>query len=195
MTRDIGRRCFGSTSRKRQVNVTSGREAHICSKNGDFLADRCASRRHRPEGGKSGAVCPCNAAVFALGWRVVGRSATNSGDADPWVAGLVCPCRAVVLEWRVVGGGVAILARWRGQLVWGLIAESPSTWEGDFVCLVCGGVLVSHTLSGVVPSPLRGLASGFGMGPGVSPALCPPQNCFHLCHSPTLWLGWWVGCE
>ena len=35
----------------------------------------------------------------------------------------------------------------------------------------CGGVLLSHTLSGAVPSPCQVLASGFGMGPGVSPGL------------------------
>src|SRR5437660_341064 len=32
-----------------------------------------------------------------------------------------------------------------------------------------GGVLLSHTLPGAVPSALEGLASGFGMRPGVSP--------------------------
>ena len=37
-----------------------------------------------------------------------------------------------------------------------------------------GGVLLSHTLAGAVPSALVGLASGFGMGPGVSPPLWPP---------------------
>lgn len=31
-----------------------------------------------------------------------------------------------------------------------------------------GGVLLSHTLTGAVPSALKGLASGFGMFPGVS---------------------------
>jgi hypothetical protein len=36
------------------------------------------------------------------------------------------------------------------------------------VWLVFGGVLLSHILSGAVPSALVGLASGFGMGPGVS---------------------------
>jgi hypothetical protein len=35
---------------------------------------------------------------------------------------------------------------------------------------VFGGVLLSHTVSGAVPSALEGLTSGFGMGPGVSPA-------------------------
>ncbi len=36
---------------------------------------------------------------------------------------------------------------------------------------VLGGVLLSHTPSSAVPSALVGLASGFGMGPGVSPPL------------------------
>jgi hypothetical protein len=34
-----------------------------------------------------------------------------------------------------------------------------------------GGVLLSHTVPGAVPSALEGLTSGFGMGPGVSPPL------------------------
>ena len=34
-----------------------------------------------------------------------------------------------------------------------------------------GGNLLSHTLPGAVPSARAGLASGFGMGPGVSPPL------------------------
>ena len=37
-----------------------------------------------------------------------------------------------------------------------------------------GGVLLSHSLSGAVPSALNGLTSGFGMGPGVSRSLWPP---------------------
>ena len=41
---------------------------------------------------------------------------------------------------------------------------------------VCsGGVLLSREASLAVPSALRGLTSGFGMGPGVSPSLWPPQ--------------------
>ncbi len=36
---------------------------------------------------------------------------------------------------------------------------------------VFGGVLLSHTVSSAVPSALKGLASGFGMWPGVSPSL------------------------
>ena len=34
-----------------------------------------------------------------------------------------------------------------------------------------GGVLLSHTLPSAVPSALKGLATGFGMEPGVSPTL------------------------
>jgi hypothetical protein len=38
-----------------------------------------------------------------------------------------------------------------------------------------GGDLLSHAASRAVPSALVGLASGFGMGPGVSPPLWPPK--------------------
>lgn len=43
--------------------------------------------------------------------------------------------------------------------------------------MVRGGVLLSHEASLAVPSALEGLTSGFGMGPGVSPSLWPPQLC------------------
>ena len=43
--------------------------------------------------------------------------------------------------------------------------------------MVRGGVLLSHEASLAVPSALAGLTSGFGMGPGVSPPLWPPQLC------------------
>ena len=38
-----------------------------------------------------------------------------------------------------------------------------------FNTLNVGGDLLSHTLTSAVPSALEGLASGFGMGPGVPP--------------------------
>ena len=38
-----------------------------------------------------------------------------------------------------------------------------------------GSDLLSHTVTSAVPSALRGLASGFGMGPGVSPSLWLPK--------------------
>ena len=51
--------------------------------------------------------------------------------------------------------------------------KARSLWIGPFqVC--SGGVLLSHEASLAVPSALRGLTSGFGMGPGVSPSLWPP---------------------
>ena len=43
---------------------------------------------------------------------------------------------------------------------------------------MCGGVLLSRWVSPAVPSALAGLASGFGMGPGVSPPPWPPQQCW-----------------
>src|SRR5699024_6527210 len=39
-----------------------------------------------------------------------------------------------------------------------------------------GGVLLSHTLPGAVPSAQVGLASGFGKRPGVTPPQKPPTN-------------------
>src|SRR6266581_3563051 len=38
-----------------------------------------------------------------------------------------------------------------------------------------GGVLLSHAVTRAVPSALKGLTSGFGMGPGVSPSPWPPK--------------------
>ena len=43
-----------------------------------------------------------------------------------------------------------------------------------------GGVLLSHTLSSAVPSALEGLASGFGMGPGVPHSAQTTDNTIHL---------------
>src|SRR5690242_14558575 len=41
--------------------------------------------------------------------------------------------------------------------------------------IVSGDVLLSHAVARAVPSALRGLASGFGMGPGVSLSLWSPK--------------------
>ena len=43
--------------------------------------------------------------------------------------------------------------------------------RGLFRECVSGCVLLSHTVTSAVPSALKGLASGFGMEPGVSPSL------------------------
>ena len=41
--------------------------------------------------------------------------------------------------------------------------------------MMSGGDLLSHKVPLAVPLTLRGLASGFGMGPGVSLSLWPPK--------------------
>jgi hypothetical protein len=59
---------------------------------------------------------------------------------------------------------------------------------------VFGGVLLFHP-GWVVSSALAGLASGFGMGPGVSLPLWTAVTLFTF-HSAPLWVGkcfWWWG--
>ena len=41
--------------------------------------------------------------------------------------------------------------------------------------MLSGDVLLSHNLPVAVPSALKGLTSGFGMEPGISPSLWPPK--------------------
>ena len=64
--------------------------------------------------------------------------------------------------WMVARGVGVVRAHKPGGL-WALIVTPLFFWGGVF-----GGVLLSHILAGAVPSALKGLASGFGMGPGVS---------------------------
>ena len=76
----------------------------------------------------------------------------------------------------------------------GVMEGGPGGWRvadpRDPPCKCwCGGVLLSHTLPGAVPSPCRALASRFGMGLGVSPGPWPPQDLFLLCPPPP-----WAGC-
>ena len=52
-----------------------------------------------------------------------------------------------------------------------------------------GGVLLSHPVTRAVPSALKGLASGFGMGPGVSPSLLGRRNAMELWPYPALMEG------
>ena len=57
-----------------------------------------------------------------------------------------------------------------------------------------GGVLLSHNLSVAVPSALKGLTSGFGMGPGVSRfAMAAVTLSTSTNASPVDGLGWFVG--
>lgn len=73
-----------------------------------------------------------------------------------------------------------------------------ATPEGvAFTEVLSGDVLLSHNLPVAVPSALRGLTSGFGMGPGVSLSLWPPKLYGVLISqaphtSPTVLGGVWV---
>ena len=49
--------------------------------------------------------------------------------------------------------------------------KGPSRVGKALLKSVSGCVLLSHTVTSAVPSALKGLASGFGMEPGVSPSL------------------------
>ena len=57
----------------------------------------------------------------------------------------------------------------------GIQRREADPWGPASLEEMCGGVLLSREASLAVPSALRGLTSGFGMGPGVSPSLWPPQ--------------------
>ena len=84
---------------------------------------------------------------------------------------------------------------WRSSVVWRLLRQNVKR-EGDgglavsffvvsvFCCLLLfgvGGDLLSHNLPVAVPSACAGLASGFGMGPGVSLQLLTTDK--HTKHS------------
>ena len=49
-----------------------------------------------------------------------------------------------------------------------------------------GGVLLSHPVTRAVPSALKGLASGFGMGPGVSPSPLCRRNSIEMWVVPAI---------
>ena len=100
--------------------------------------------------------------------RMDARMDANGGirvDEDEWggeggtpVSRTVAPARACVRGGKRGTPREPVGARPGGNRI---------VWSGD--------VLLSHTLSGAVPSPCKALASGFGMGPGVSPWLWSPQ--------------------
>src|SRR6516225_2570664 len=68
--------------------------------------------------------------------------------------------------------------------------RGPLSPVGERPSDVCsGGVLLSREASLAVPSALKGLTSGFGMGPGVSPSLWPPGTVWGCGGSPRGWGG------
>jgi hypothetical protein len=122
--------------------------------------------------------------MTALAWFAV-RLLLAGGPVSGWRARIDLshrrePCRRWGLS-RLWAPGVLAACVWlvfvvreKGCVNAGRGGSPP---RGGVVCLlfpymlVSGGVLLSHTVSGAVPSALVGLTSGFGMGPGVSPPL------------------------
>ena len=68
---------------------------------------------------------------------------------------------AVLLNGGGMGCFVPVMGSAPGAPLWS--PRGPNVW------FVLGGVLLSRTLAGAVPSALSGLASGFGMGAGRFP--------------------------
>ena len=62
---------------------------------------------------------------------------------------------------------------------------------GQLKC-VLGGVLLSRTLAGAVPSALSGLASGFGMGSGRFPVAVTTETTVRAVHHRLVWCGYSV---
>ena len=62
----------------------------------------------------------------------------------------------------------------------GLYIVSCTLFRVHCFVLNVGGDLLSHTLASAVPSALEGLASGFGMGPGVPHSANTTDNTIHL---------------
>src|SRR5690606_5099342 len=67
-----------------------------------------------------------------------------------------------------------------------MVAHQDHSWWATIVGWCVGGVLLSHTPPGAVPSALGSLASGFGMGPRGPSPLSPPTTLSP--HTPTR--GW-----
>src|SRR4051794_24795017 len=59
--------------------------------------------------------------------------------------------------------------------------------------IVSGDVLLSHAVARAVPSALRGLASGFGMGPGVSLSLWSPKLYGDMVRTVFVSIDTWTG--
>ena len=65
---------------------------------------------------------------------------------------------------RLASFPVFIVGMSKGWGLWNVCSKGPTIED------CCGGVLLSHTLPGAVPSALAGLASRFGMEAGRFPA-------------------------
>ena len=96
--------------------------------------------------------------------------------------------RFQILECEVLWGGVECLVG-RGAYVTG--PEPLVAVPGQLKC-VLGGVLLSRTLAGAVPSALSGLASGFGMGSGRFPVAVTTETTTWAVLDRRLWCGYSV---
>src|SRR5690606_17524600 len=86
------------------------------------------------------------------------------------------------------GSALVLVVWWGGVFPFGnrMVAHQDHSWWATIVGWCVGGVLLSHTPPGAVPSALGSLASGFGMGPGGPSPLSPPTTLSP--HTPTR--GW-----
>ena len=82
-------------------------------------------------------------------------------------ASVVCGWWFCVWVCRAVGPGPLLLA-----------VPGPAVW------CVLGGVLLSRTLAGAVPSALSGLASGFGLGAGRFPVAVTTETTVRAVRGP-----------
>ena len=96
---------------------------------------------------------------------------------------VVCPCRALRVPRRQIASAVDDL-RWLACAYPIVKCRRPPQWVA-FDQMLSGGVLLSHAVTRAVPSALRGLASGFGMEPGVSLLPWPPKRYGVLVGFPT----------
>ena len=126
--------------------------------------------------------------------RVAKGACVGLSVSSSVVCALVSGCQAGI---RVSGGVGVVVCGVSGGM--GTAPAGFGSCRGRRVTCWCGGVLLSHILSNAVPSPCQVFASGFGMGPGVSPGPWPPQICD--CHPVRLaygglWgglgTGWWT---
>ncbi len=110
---------------------------------------------------------PVTAALEGAGPCANGRCDQGGGPAESRMSAQTAVVAETAKASNAVGGlDVPVAERFRS----GNADRGPS--HGSPIRKGCsGGVLLSHTLSSAVPSALAGLASGFGMGPGVSPPL------------------------
>ena len=106
------------------------------------------------------------------------------------------------VEWAAAASGSRGMVFVGMRKRWGLgrlCSKTPplEVWPRDRVGsgakrgVCCGGVLLSHTLPGAVPSALAGLASRFGMDAGRFPAAMTTTRWFNhiLLNTPTVAAG------